>query len=86
MVATTIIFRKVAGATTLDTTEAIISDLQQNIKINNGGKASRILNAKLKATKSASKSRKNKVQAPKSRSSKESSVNTDQNRNQHSVV
>ena len=37
----------------MDTTEAIISDLQQNISNNNGGKASRILKAKLKATKSA---------------------------------
>ena len=50
------------GTTTMDTTEAIISDLQQNISNNNGGKASRILKAKLKkATKSASRSRKNKV-------------------------
>ena len=35
----------------MDTSEeAIIFDLQQNISNNNGGKASRILKAKLKAT------------------------------------
>ena len=65
----------VTGMTTMDTTAAIISDLQQNITAKSVGQSSRILNAKLKATKSASRSRKNKVQAPKSRSCSATLVN-----------